>query len=242
MKTTENSYIEDLFKLLGQESVFVPVAPQGGVLPGYEPLMPWSRCDLDYRRSLVGKDLGVRLGAPSGGLCVVEFRTEAGYKDFIACNPNMERTLLSRGPVSISVWLRVLDAKYPPNLQFGNSAWISDGIKMFYSSSPRAPYIFLNQSQPVRTFFSNIVWGDPDVQGCMEYQKVALQYPPVLTSRTGKRSTNPWFAVARFIAEWPIRFDPENQTFYSFHEGKPFEVPRRLVLSRPCPQSGRLLN
>ena len=102
--------IRELRRLLG-DAVFLKCV-------GKQPVAKrWQKTTLDdmtadYLAKLNGGNIGVLLGEPSGGLCVIDFDRDKFVEPFLAANPALASTLQTFGSRGRAIWVR-LEGDYP---------------------------------------------------------------------------------------------------------------------------------
>ena len=104
--------------------ISIPAGEKGPRAPGWQKL---TQADMtpSYLASLNhGNNIGVLLGEPSGGLCSVDADNEEFLDGFLAANPELRKSLISKGQRGGNVWLRIR-GKYPPpaKLTYKGAPW-----------------------------------------------------------------------------------------------------------------------
>ena len=59
-----------------------------------------------------GHNLGVLVGAPSGGVCSIDIDDDASVEPFLALNPQLRETLFTRGKRGGNLWVKIR-GQYP---------------------------------------------------------------------------------------------------------------------------------
>lgn len=62
-----------------------------------------------YQKKLVGGNLGVLLGPPSAGLVAIDVDEDALLTQFLALNPQLRDTFISKGRRGAQIWIRLAD-------------------------------------------------------------------------------------------------------------------------------------
>ena len=118
-----------------------------------------------YLRELETGNIGVALGAKSGGLCSIDWDDDVWMEKFLALNPALAGSLRTRGNRGCNVWLRCT-GDYPRscNLKAGNSdlgEWRATGNQTIISGihpDTQRPYSFIVEAPPVEIEFEAILW------------------------------------------------------------------------------------
>lgn len=138
-------------------------------------LLKWQTVDLarsqkpGYQKMLelpAYPNTGVLLGEPSGGLCATDFDNEEAAEAVLALNPELRRTLRSKGKRGCQIWLYP-DGGYPHKIhkltdKAGQSVgeWRADGgqsvIRGIHPEGMH--YQLLVDSKPLRIKFNDIQW------------------------------------------------------------------------------------
>ena len=106
-------------------------------------------------------NIAVYLGKASGGLCAIDFDADEDLAAFLAVNPKLAGTLMSRGSRGGMVWLRV-QGDYPEscNPEHKRFEWRADKrLSTIYGLHPKGmEYSLVVDAAPVALPFSDIVW------------------------------------------------------------------------------------
>ena len=105
--------VPELNHLLGGPVVFIgwPLGIKGNSSRKWKHLRDGDMTP-DYLAKLQYGNIGVSLGEPSGGLCVVDWDQERFIDPFIDLNPHLKDTLQTHGARGRSFWLR-FEGDYP---------------------------------------------------------------------------------------------------------------------------------
>lgn len=121
----------------------------------------------DYLSSLVNCNIGVALGAVSGGLATIDFDDDQFGKSFLILNPALAESLRTRGQRGFNIWLYPQgQAPRSGNLtQDGQPVgeWRFDGNQTIIAGIHPAtlrPYSFLVDAPAMSYPFSQIRWPD----------------------------------------------------------------------------------
>jgi len=120
--------------------------------------------DPAYLAKLGTGNIGVALGARSGGLCSLDIDSDEAYSDFVRLNTRIGATLRTRGARGGNLWWRLL-APYPsltPLKRNGQAwgEWRADGAQtiIFGLHPSGCRYQFLHRTPPLTISFSDICW------------------------------------------------------------------------------------
>jgi hypothetical protein len=109
-----------LWDLLGWDAVLLPI-PKGTKKPVFKAWQQTTWHDAN-EPECVGKlqdaaerggNLGVLLGAPSGGLVAIDLDSDELIEPFLELNPKLRKTLRSRGARGCQLWLQMKGDDYP---------------------------------------------------------------------------------------------------------------------------------
>lgn len=231
-----------LQQLLGTNTVFVGI-PTGLKRPV---LSSWTKLTIadmtpDYLRSLETGNVGVVLGEASEGLCSIDFDKDEYASEFIALNPALKATLITKGARGCNVWVRII-GDYP-KLSFIKDSegvaigeWRStNGQTVIHGVHPTGRnYEIVNRSPVVTLPFAEINWNsswklpwiaEPEVPAAsvpqlQENPMVVLieKYgEPFYRNDSGKVvKVNEEFWSGCVIAENNILFEPQENRFYLY--------------------------
>ena len=174
-------------------------------------------------------NLAVYLGQASGGLCAIDFDTDADLAAFLAVNPKLAATTRSRGSRGGMVWLRI-EGEYPEscNPDHKHFEWrANQRLSTIYGRHPAGmDYTLLVDSAPVTVKFADIVWPDgwqlPWVGAAARAEKEVLAKEfgqPFYTNKDGRvTGINERYWAALFARENRVLFDPDEKNFYRYAE------------------------
>src|SRR5262245_34525166 len=105
--------VQRILNLLG-DVVLIPIYPltKKPVGKGWQLRTRESMKDSRYLRSFIGKNIGVLLGAASGGLCTIDIDNDADVEPFIGKNPRLRETTRTRRVRGCNIWIYV-DGDFP---------------------------------------------------------------------------------------------------------------------------------
>lgn len=117
----------------------------------------------EYQALLLRTNIGVRLGTPSGHLCVIDCDSPEAVEQMLALNPCLQDTLTTSGrPELRSFWVRCT-GEYPEKTlqengfmewRSGSAYCIIDGIH----PDTREPYQIRTKAKPMEIEFSALKW------------------------------------------------------------------------------------
>jgi hypothetical protein len=155
-----------LYQLLGRAVLLpVPVGEKGCKLTGW-PQTSWEQTQTQkYRKSLLAHgNIGVLLGEASGHLITVDCDTDAGLGEFLALNPRLRATLITKGARGGNVWLR-MTGDYPPRtLKLGaGGKWgefrSGGSMTIIAGTHPDGHnYLFIREASPIALDSVSIHW------------------------------------------------------------------------------------
>lgn len=161
--------LESLYLILGKV-VFLPI-PRGEKGPRIYGWQKKTLADMEnptYLNSFIeGGNIGVLLGQPSNGLCVIDIDSDEWVMPFLALNPALAVTLRTRGSRGCSLWLWI-SGYYPKAGKIkdtkGNAVmeWRADSQQsVIYGLHPNGmTYQRIIEASPVTVAFGEIVWPD----------------------------------------------------------------------------------
>ncbi|PTX98218.1 hypothetical protein DB345_05125 [Spartobacteria bacterium LR76] len=162
-----NKAVEDILALLGQEAVLLPVSKKAKApsLPNWNKLDHSCMLDPVHLESLTRGNIGVLLGAPSGGLCTIDVDDDDQAEAFLALNPQLQATLQTRGCRGRNFWVR-MDGEYPALTKLvilEGTAWgefrSTGGQTVISGEHPKGmPYQYICKQPPVRLRFEELNW------------------------------------------------------------------------------------
>jgi len=224
-----NSPLDRFTVLLGSDVFLVPC--EWGTK---KPLVtyverPFAGTQSDAYRALFTDEanIAVYLGKASGGLCAIDFDTDADANAFLELNPTLGATTRSVGSRGCMLWLRI-DGEYPEscNPAHKHFEWRAD--KRLSTIAGRHPkgmnYKLVCDAPPMSVKFADIAWPDdwqlPWVvtEGQMLRSELGASYGmPFYTSKDGKvTGVNERFWAALYSTENTVLFDPETDSFWRY--------------------------
>ena len=231
-------------RLLGEQVVVVWMA-RGTKAPKFR---GWQKQTIEHMRDPryvanlnSGHNLGVLVGAPSGGVCSIDIDDDAGVEPFLALNPQLRETLFTRGKRGGNVWVKIR-GQYPgaAKLETREGAawgeWRSTGNQtVIHGVHPEGMEYRATQDAPaIELTFGEIVWPE----------NVALPWKPraeipqgesadatlcrrfgepffMSESQDGESSRvsgiNEAYWAGLYAAENIALFEPDERTFYRYH-------------------------
>ncbi len=171
---SDNGVLQHLAKLLGPQTVFLPVPP-GSKNPGQG---KWQQTTFEQTKRAVyqaklqvaasrGGNIGCLLGPASDDLVSTDFDTDSAADAFLADNPPMTNTLRSRGARGCQIWMRMI-GQYPAKVHtLKNEAGIRIGEwrggggaqSIIYGKHPSGcNYQFLVEAPVIEIAFTDIHW------------------------------------------------------------------------------------
>lgn len=142
--------------------------PKGKKAPAREGWQKLTLADMtpDYVAGFNGANIGVSLGAPSGGLCTVDADSDENLEAFLEVNPALCESLISRGKRGGNVWLRVR-GEYPKAGKLKTAdgepwgEWRATGNQTVIAGKhPSGCEYRDNGARPREIEFSEIAWPD----------------------------------------------------------------------------------
>lgn len=100
--------IKKLYDLLGAETVLLH-SKKGTKFPvqkGWQSIQFADTQTDEYQSQLAKGNVGVLLGAASGGLCAIDIDDDELMEEFFDLNPGLRQTLITRGSRGVQVWVR----------------------------------------------------------------------------------------------------------------------------------------
>jgi hypothetical protein len=160
--------LEELKQLGLGQAVFIPIQygekrPQ---VPGWQKKTLPDMANPTYQSEFDGEvNIGILLGRPSSGLCVIDIEDEAAVEPFLEINPQLHHTLRTKGSRGCSLWLNV-EGEYPKPGRFKSAAgklvmeWRGDGQQcVIQGKHPKGhDYQIIHPVAPLRLRFSEINW------------------------------------------------------------------------------------
>lgn len=160
------SKISRLRELLGLDVVLLPCAGKRPTVPSWQKFTAEMMNDATYLKRLnAAPNIGVLLGSPSNGLCVVDFDVDGADDDFLTRNPSLAGTLRTRGRRGSAVWIRC-EGNFPASTKLKRGGkdlgeWRATGNQSIICGEhpdTGEPYQFLNEARPIEISFAELVW------------------------------------------------------------------------------------
>ena len=218
--------LDDLQELLGNKVVLIPIprGQKGPVAKGWQNIKLPQTQGIDYQRALNQGNIGVLLGAPSNGLCAVDIDSDEELEAFLALNPILRGTLITKGARGAQIWCKI-DGDYPPLTKLKTESgqdfgeWRAEGGQsVIHGTHPTGvPYQRLNNAPPVIISFSQIVWpGHVKLPWAKDAADLlAEQYGPAYKFE-GCLKINEFHLAAKFKTERRVLWEPLEREFYSY--------------------------
>jgi hypothetical protein len=208
----------------------------------------WQNTDIQMMRKPAylkkldsGGNLAVLTGAPSAGLCSIDIDSDDGVEPFMALNPELAKSLRTRGRRGCNVWVRV-EGTFPPPSAIKNAAgsawgeWRSSGVcTTLHGVHPEGMvYERVIDAPPVSMPFAEIRWPD-DLK--LPWLATDDEIPPTgeesdgpIVERYGKpivlgkrqngtpyvKDINQAYWAGLYDAENIILFEPEERDFFLY--------------------------
>ena len=167
--------VQELVQLLGNDVLLLPWAwgTKGGKRR-WKHLTAAAMRDPAHLRKLAEGNIGVALGAVSCGLCSLDIDSDTAMKEFVALNPEISNTLLTRGARGCNFWWRLV-GDYPPLTTLKKHGqpwgeWRSTGSQtIIYGQHPEGHgYKITDWVKPIQIELIQIKWPEginPLLQG-----------------------------------------------------------------------------
>ncbi len=107
--------LDELRELLGCKVILIPIprGQKGPMIKGWQNIKLPQTEGADYQWALAQGNIGVLLGAPSEGLCAIDIDADGELEGFLALNPVLRETLITKGARGAQVWCEV-EGDCPP--------------------------------------------------------------------------------------------------------------------------------
>lgn len=161
-------HIEQLREILGPDVLLLgwPKGSKGTKRP-WGHLTADKMGDPKYLAKLKTGNIGVALGAVSGGLCSIDIDSDEAARSFLERNPALQHTFRTRGRKGCNIWLR-FSAEHPQRTRFlkshGNpwGEFRSNGVQtIVWGVHPEGmAYEWLTRHPVLTVDFQSIVWPD----------------------------------------------------------------------------------
>ncbi len=228
-KNNGGDIVAELRELLGQDVVLLPI-PTGKKGPQ---LSGWQNTTLDrmndpaYVAQLRAGNIGVLLGAASGGLCAIDIDDDDEVQPFLALNPRLTSTLRTTGARGAQVWVRLI-GEYPKLTKLkttdggGWGEWRCDGGQsVIHGVHPDGMnYQRVVPVRPVEIAFGDIHWPEhlklPWVKD--DFDLIVKEHGrPYAVSEKGGLQINDYFFVARYQREHLLVYESLEEDFYQYN-------------------------
>ena len=159
---------QSILQVLGREAVLLPIreGTKATMVKGWPEKTFEDTQTSSYQNLLEGASaIAVSLGAPSGGLCSIDFDCEEAMRLFLRVNPFLEETLRTKGRRGANLWVTIT-GNIPPLAHFkgsnGNSLgeWRSDrSYTIIAGKHPNGmSYETVVAAPPLEIAFEEIKW------------------------------------------------------------------------------------
>ena len=159
-----------ILQALGRKAVLLPIreGTKATMVKGWPEKAFEDTQTSSYQNLLEGASaIAVSLGAPSGGLCSIDFDCEEAMRLFLRVNPFLEETLRTKGRRGANLWVTIT-GNIPPLAHFkgsnGNSLgeWRSDrSYTIIAGKHPNGmSYETVVAAPPLEILFEEIKWPD----------------------------------------------------------------------------------
>lgn len=170
--------------------------------------------------SLFAEDgnIGVLLGEPSNGLCVIDIDSDEYVEPFLALNPALAGTLRTRGSRGCSLWLRI-NGEYPKAGKIKDvdgvpvMEWRAAGQQsVVHGVHPKGmPYQRIVEASPVAVAFDKIVWPDSVSLPWQNSKSSNFNFPAGVRSATSSHVPESTIDNARkYVAKMPPAISGQN--------------------------------
>ena len=161
---------KSILQALGCKAVLLPIreGTKATMVKGWPEKTFEDTQTSSYQNLLEGASaIAVSLGAPSGGLCSIDFDCEEAMREFLRVNPFLEETLRTKGRRGANLWITIT-GNIPPLTHFkdanGSSLgeWRSNpGYTIISGKHPTGiEYQTLVDAPPLKIPFEEIKWPD----------------------------------------------------------------------------------
>jgi P4 family phage/plasmid primase-like protien len=214
--------IQELEKLLGEKTFFVPCEPGTKV-----PLCCYVNRDFEetqstpYRSLLEESNVAVYLGDASDGLCAIDFDADEDLEAFLAINNGIAKSLRTRGARGAQVWVRI-KGSIPESMTCAHFEWRANKrLSTIAGVHPSGcEYKRLVDAPPKVVEFSEIKWPEgwpvPGADG-RENELVQKYGEPWTAAKGGAPSRlNQRFFAALFVEKNRVLWDPSSSRFWEY--------------------------
>lgn len=160
-----------ILQTLGRKAVLLPIreGSKATMVKGWPEKTFEDTQTSSYQNLLEGASaIAVSLGAPSGGLCSIDFDCEEAMRVFLRVNPFLEDTLRTKGRRGANLWVTIYDEKIPPMTHLKDALgepvgeWRSDrSYTIIAGKHPNGmSYETVVAAPPLEIPFEEIKWPD----------------------------------------------------------------------------------
>ncbi|MDB4501514.1 bifunctional DNA primase/polymerase [Akkermansiaceae bacterium] len=160
-----------ILQALGREAVLIPIrqGSKATMVKGWPDKTFEDTQTSSYQNHLEGASaIAVSLGAPSGGLCSIDFDCEEAMRVFLRVNPFLKETLRTKGRRGANLWVTIYDEKIPPMTHLKDALgepvgeWRSDrSYTIIAGKHPNGmSYETVVNAPPLEIPFEEIKWPD----------------------------------------------------------------------------------
>lgn len=232
--------VSHLRGLLGVDVVLLPIpsGQKGPITKGWQTTTVAKMSEPAYLESLARGNIGVLLGAASGGVCTIDIDSDEGVEPFLALQkPEIQNTLRTKRMRGCNLWLRITGAC--PTLaklktKDGNDwgEWRGDGgqtvvhgqaIDRTKGETEPTKYRIVHGSVVADIRFEDIVWPE---DWTLPWRKdpyeelVAAEGQPFHLSSKGRVVLNEPFYVAKYMMEHRVIYEAETGRFFDYEDGR----------------------
>ncbi len=229
--------VSELRALLGVEAVLIPI--KGGEkrpsISGWQTKTTADMADPAYLAQLRSSpNMGVLLGAPSGGLCTIDIDDDAGLEAVLEANPRLRDTLRTSRVRGANLWVRVRGS-YPKSARITRrdgaplGEWRADGNQTVIfgaamdptkGEADPAPYRRVVGAPPIEIGFDEIAW-PPDVDfppdpGAEALARLCKAHGEPFLVAKRSLTINESFWAALLAEEHIIVYEPGEKQFYRY--------------------------
>ena len=207
--------LNHIYALFGEDAFLVPVPPKD--VDDMTVACPKLTLDqtraLPYQAQLAREHIAVVSGVSD--LCAVFFVTPASQEDFLKSNPQLQNTLITRGPLGTVLWLRCSGAlTFSASLR-GSQCWVgaTEAVVVATRGDVEPAYTIVNLARPVAVSFANIIWSEP-MRIEIIFSSIEAGYAEPTAKDPQNRIIPCWDFWARsFAAIHHVCFDIRRDTF-----------------------------
>lgn len=160
-----------ILQALGRKAVLLPIreGSKATMVKGWPEKTFEDTQTSSYQNLLEGASaIAVSLGAPSGGLCSIDFDCEEAMRVFLRVNPFLKETLRTKGRRGANLWVTIYDEKIPPMTHLKDALgepvgeWRSDrSYTIIAGKHPNGmSYETVVDAPPLEVPFEEIKWPD----------------------------------------------------------------------------------